>query len=326
MTYLDNYCFAYDREYLDVKIPASVTSIGVAVFTDSPGLTDIKVDEGNPNYSSDYNGTLYNKDKTVLIRCPGAFATDFVVPNTVKKIEASAFEGCEHLENVTFPSSVTEIGFAAFRRCISLVSVTIPKTITSINTYVFQDCSSLFYASLPSNMKTIPEGMFSGCAEMGEEIILPSGITGIGVNAFNGCIGLFGVEIPDSVTYIGDRGFGYCDNLMTANLPKSLKTIGEAAFIYCRVLESYDIPYGVTSVGKSAFYGCVGYSPKSAGAGAVKAYAFRVRIPETVTSLGTESFGYTWITGTGTAKISGFVIRGVSGSAAQSKKCRPAAA
>ena len=315
VTSLDSYCFAFCPTLNEVKLPASVTSIGSAVFSNSPNVGRIVVNENNPNFCNDYNGTLYNKNKTELIRCPGAFATHFVVPSTVKTIASSAFEGCPDLWEVTIPTSVTAIGFAAFRDCTALQSVSIPKSVTDLGSYVFEDCSALYDVTLPSNLKQIPDGLFVGCSEMGETFTIPSAVTKIGENAFNGCSTLWAVTIPDGVTEIGPRAFGYCYNLTEVNLPKNLKTIGERAFLYCYPLESYDIPYGVTSIGASAFYGCEGFTPKNADG--TKASSFYVRIPETVTSIGSKAFGYMYISGSGEQKISGFVIRGVSGTAAQ---------
>ena len=54
----------------EVKIPTSVSSIGELVFNKCPKLTKITVETGNPNYSSDEDGVLYNRDKTVLIQYP----------------------------------------------------------------------------------------------------------------------------------------------------------------------------------------------------------------------------------------------------------------
>jgi len=69
--------------------------------------------------------------------------TDLEIPDTVTKINNSAFWGCKTLASITIPDSVTSIGDRAFRDCTSLVSITIPDSVTSIGAYAFYGCTSL---------------------------------------------------------------------------------------------------------------------------------------------------------------------------------------
>ena len=66
-------------------------------------------------------------------------------------------------------------------------------------------------------------------------IVIPSGTTSIGIQAFNSCYSLSNVNIPDSVT-----------------------SIGHSAFYNCRSLTSVAIPSGVTNIGRYAFGDCSG--------------------------------------------------------------------
>ena len=105
-----------------VTIPDSVTSIGDSPFASCTSLTGIWVAEGNSHYSSDASGVLFNKDKTTLVQCLGAFAA-YAIPDSVTSIGGSAFEGCRSLISVTIPDSVTSIGGDAFYNCTSLTDV-----------------------------------------------------------------------------------------------------------------------------------------------------------------------------------------------------------
>ncbi len=125
-----------------VTIPDSVTSIGVGAFASCTSLTGIWVAESNSHYSSDASGVLFNKDKTTLVQCPGAFAA-YTIPNSVTSIGDVAFSFCTSLASVTIPDSVTSIGAEAFYNCKSLTSVTIPDSVTSIGHYAFEGCRSL---------------------------------------------------------------------------------------------------------------------------------------------------------------------------------------
>lgn len=60
----------------------------------TPSLKAYVVDEANENWSSDENGALYTKDKTMLISYPPkTTATEIIVPDSVEMIFAMAFSG-----------------------------------------------------------------------------------------------------------------------------------------------------------------------------------------------------------------------------------------
>ena len=106
-----------------VTIPDSVQTIGDGVFSDCASLTGIWVAESNPNYSSDDRGVLFNKNKTQLIRAPGAISGSYTVPEGVQTIGDSAFYVCEKLTSVTIPNSVQTIDEDGFCLCAGLTDV-----------------------------------------------------------------------------------------------------------------------------------------------------------------------------------------------------------
>jgi hypothetical protein len=163
VTSIDNAAFQYCIALTSVAIPSSVTNIGFGPFLACPALTNIIVDGSNPNYSSDADGVLYNKDKATIIQYPGEKFGGFTIPNSVTSIAPLAFASCHGLTSVTIPDSVTSIG-ASFVGCINLTSINIPSSVMSIDSYAFLNCFGLTSAYFYGNAPTMGSQIFLNCA------------------------------------------------------------------------------------------------------------------------------------------------------------------
>ncbi len=127
-----------------VYIHSGITTIGESPFYACPNLTAINVDTENKHYSSDSNGVLYNKDKTILIQYPaGKTDSSFVVPSSVSIIGVLAFGNSVDLRDVTL-TNVTEIKNASFYWCTFLSSLTMGSSIKTIEDEAFVYCDSLY--------------------------------------------------------------------------------------------------------------------------------------------------------------------------------------
>lgn len=89
-----------------------------------------------------------------------------------------------------------------------------------------------------------------------KEVVIESGVTSVGKNAFSDCSNLTTVTIPDSVKHIGIHAFYKCKSLALITIPKELESIGNAAFYECKELAQIAIPSTVTSIGELAFRRC----------------------------------------------------------------------
>ena len=161
------------------------------------------------------------------------------LPESAKRIEGDAFDGCSYLSNITIPEGIERIedgGYnngtyrGAFTGC-PITSITLPNSITYIGRYAFY-CSSL------------------------TSVVLPEGLTAIGNYAFQACPSLASVTFSPNLTTIGISAFADCGKLAALNLPTGLITINGSAFSGCSSLTELHIPASVESIGAEAFANC----------------------------------------------------------------------
>ena len=157
-----------------VKIPNSVTSIGLEVFSYCSSLASI------------------------------------TIPNSVESIGRLAFSKCSSLSSITIPNSVTSIGYGAFEDCSSLPVV---NNLRYADTYLVEAVDkTLSTYSIKKGTKWIGEDAFEDCKSL-TSINIPNSVTSIGSYAFSYCSSLSSVTIGNSVTSIGSYAFENCTRL-----------------------------------------------------------------------------------------------------------------
>ncbi|MBR5102796.1 MAG: leucine-rich repeat protein, partial [Muribaculaceae bacterium] len=141
-----------------IDLPASVNYFEGSAVSDCINLKSINVASGNTNYSS-YDGCLYDKAQTTLIRVPEGYGgwdnSGFYgdtryksypegIPTTLKTIGDYALQNLQNITKIFIPYGVTTIENSAFEYCIKLIYIHIPSSVSSFDTdYAFKGCSAL---------------------------------------------------------------------------------------------------------------------------------------------------------------------------------------
>lgn len=270
----------------DVKrviIPADFEGkINEKTFWAAKTITEIIVEEGNPNYSS-YDGMLFSKDMTELLDCPEGKSGKVVIPSGVKSLKGiegynnlGPFEDCNNITDIEIPDSVEYINDRTFRACKSLKEVHIPANAEFCNGG-YLDVSDAFYWCDSLESITVDSGndkcgfvVDSGVvldkkdkAKMlyvppkAKNINIPAEVTSYGdADEFNistdtVSINLAGsgallkfpeITIPEGVKYIFESSFEENSSLKKVNLPSTLERIGSSAFAGCTNLKSITLP------------------------------------------------------------------------------------
>lgn len=212
VSYIGDWAFVGCGNLVNINISATVSNIGTTVFPNSGDIfSNINTDVNNLNYSS-LNGVLFNKDKTVLVKCPVGKSGNYIIPDTVNTIGVGAFQGCYHLTNIKIPNNVTNIDNVAFYNCESLKQVNLPQGITKISNGTFSACRNLTNIVIPDSVISIDSLAFSHCDSL-NNIVIPGSVTNIGEYAFAWCSGLSDVTISNSVNVIEERAFSACTNI-----------------------------------------------------------------------------------------------------------------
>lgn len=244
LTTIDGEAFNGCRRLDSVTIPGSVVKIGDDAFLCCTKLGSIQVAPENEHYCS-VDGSLYTKDKTVLIKCTkvGIEPECFVIPDGVKEIRNMAFEVCK-VSAIVVPASVERIEEDGLSWCYNLNRITVNPE----NEHYCSENGVLYNKEKTVLIKCPEENM---CGPF----VIPCGITEIGYRAFTDCR-MTAVVIPRSVKVIGREAFIQCYGLTAVAIPNSVEEIGERAFSWCGSLSAVSIPDSVRVIGEEVFRGC----------------------------------------------------------------------
>ncbi|MBR6189061.1 MAG: leucine-rich repeat protein [Prevotella sp.] len=229
--------FAKYTKLRSVTLPNSVDSIGKAAFACCEALTEVKLNNGLRVIGGEQLGYKYG----AFYHCTNLKSVS--LPNTLKTIGGSAFDGCTSMTSLTIPNSVTTLGSSAFQGCTGLTSLTIPASINFVvernrvgSGYdAFSGCTGLTTVTFADGVKGIPNRGFFGCTAL-KSVTIPNSVTAIGGSAFQGCSSLTSITIPNSMRIINADAFLGCSSLTTVVLGNGLEEVWDAAFTNCKEL------------------------------------------------------------------------------------------
>ena len=170
----------------------------------------------------------------------------------------------EYFNTLTAPADVTASGSCGTRL-----------------TWVFEDGTLTISGSGDMYGYSL-SGEWGGNSSQITKVVVESGVTSIGANAFKGLKSLETVEIASTVQSIGQYAFSNCSNLQTVNIPNGITEIQISTFLNCSSLVNVSIPNTVTVIRESAFSGCSGLT--------------EVDIPDSVTTIEQDAFNSSGLT------------------------------
>ena len=167
----------YDKAFYEcsalksMKVPTTVETIGSYAWYNCSEMTSIQL----PNIAELSEYLLYGCSKL----------TEVVIPDSVTKIGACAFNGCTGITALIIPDQVLVIEAGAFSGCTGIKTVRLSANLKSIGSSAFEGCTGITVLTLPSKLETIGSGAFKNVQIT--TIAVPKSVTSIGAGAFQGC-------------------------------------------------------------------------------------------------------------------------------------------
>jgi len=194
LSMIEEKTFEYCRRLVEVVLPKSLTTIKQNAFYESNALEKVNFEETS----------LVTIQSNAFNHCNLLVIT---FPNTLDRIENSAFMYNMGLYEVHFSNSLTYIGELAFHYCHFVKELDLSNTkIIEIGREAFSEWRRLEKIYFPDTLRTINEAAFLSCLEL-EQIEIPEGVVTIGAQAFAQCSKITYVSIFAKVGNLGVQAF-----------------------------------------------------------------------------------------------------------------------
>lgn len=318
-------CMFWDNQIIEeVVLPDSLIRIGGDLFYNCKNLRKVNIPAsvkemgdnpfaGCPKLALTCESSFFRWDGHLLsqgsrlIHCQIKDAPNvIVVAEGIETIGKHVFYLCDTIESITLPKSLKRMQNFPFSGC-SVKNLTflsdsyinkqgivytgdMKEVVGCLNSTV------LSVLDIPEGVEKIDRNSFYRCSGIGK-VILPSSLTSIGYNPFNGCSNIqfesksahfqvidgrlynadaskliccpkskaIGeVRLPDSVIELERSAFSGCSE-MTAIVLKNIGKIGKSCFSGCSSLENVYVPDYVSYIGEWAFSHCLSLKSISVG-------------------------------------------------------------
>lgn len=196
----------------NVSFPRSLRVLRQAAFAKCERLRTVVLNEGLETLGTDE----YSENGEIRHGVFGYSAVESVsFPSTLKRIEYSAFEGCESLRSVFLPEGLTHIGKRCFFRG-GLEEIVFPASVRDVCPRAFQQCKQLRKVVLNAGLQTL--GAKEQANENEEEGYVFAGS------------GLRSVSLPSTLKSVPQNTFWECKSLRSVQFAEGLEYIGLSAF------------------------------------------------------------------------------------------------
>ena len=265
-----------------LHIPSSVIEIQLRVIEACSSLKSLTVDANNNTYCSE-NNILFDKNKTIIYACVND-KKEYIMPDTVTKIDEFAFTVCTLLEKIQLSNNLEEIATSGFYSCTNLKEINLPTSCKVIGDYAFRNCTLLNKLDLanvemigsnflmntykltnlvvPASVKSFKSGAFASNfltnltvdkannAYMSQDNII---YTKDGSSAVACAGNVPELVIKSGTNSIHNQAFESSFGLKKVIILSGTKVIGYKAFHECNNLEKVTIPESVSVIDENAF-------------------------------------------------------------------------
>ncbi|MEY4314269.1 MAG: hypothetical protein RIS93_849, partial [Actinomycetota bacterium] len=275
-----DYAF-YGSTIKSLKISKNVSKISDYSFINMSELTDLSVDNSNPNFSA-VDGALYNNDKTILLLISAnKISENFVIPNGIKKLGPGVFNNLLNtLKTITIPSTLEDFDYRSLSQIKTLTSIKVDSAnlaFSSIDGVLFNKEATELYIlpgaklgesyAIPNSVNTISEIMLPQSSSI-ISISIPESVTSLSPGVFSNAYSLKNIEVDlNNKTYASVEGvlfnksltrlisYPASKNISQYVVANGVNIIDRNAFMYNRYLKVVTIPESVEIINSNAFYG-----------------------------------------------------------------------